>query len=257
MDLKAETIGLAVTLELPMVIVDVQRAGPSTGMPTKNEAADLLMAMYGRHGESPHPDRRRLHAVALLRRRARGGADRGHLPHAGDPALRHLPRATRPSRGSSRTSTTCPRSTPRSRPEPNSGDGFLPVPARREARSPVGRSRHARPRAPPRRAREAGRHREHLLRPGQPRADDAPAGRARSRRSPTTSRRSRSTTRTAPPSSSSSAGARPTARSRRAARRVRGRGGERRHGAPRPPEPVPAQPRRRSRGLPARCSCPS
>ena len=55
MDLKSETIGLAVMLELPMVIVDVQRAGPSTGMPTKNEAADLLMAMYGRHGESPIP----------------------------------------------------------------------------------------------------------------------------------------------------------------------------------------------------------
>ena len=55
MDLKAETIGLAVALELPLVIVDVQRAGPSTGMPTKNEAADLLMAMYGRHGESPLP----------------------------------------------------------------------------------------------------------------------------------------------------------------------------------------------------------
>jgi 2-oxoglutarate ferredoxin oxidoreductase subunit alpha len=55
MDLKSETVGLAVALELPMVIVDVQRAGPSTGMPTKNEAADLLMAMYGRHGESPIP----------------------------------------------------------------------------------------------------------------------------------------------------------------------------------------------------------
>jgi 2-oxoglutarate/2-oxoacid ferredoxin oxidoreductase subunit alpha len=55
MDLKAETIGLALALELPMVVVDVQRAGPSTGMPTKNEAADLLMAMYGRHGESPIP----------------------------------------------------------------------------------------------------------------------------------------------------------------------------------------------------------
>jgi len=55
MDLKAETLGLAVTLELPMVIVDVQRAGPSTGMPTKTEAADLLLAMYGRHGESPMP----------------------------------------------------------------------------------------------------------------------------------------------------------------------------------------------------------
>jgi 2-oxoglutarate ferredoxin oxidoreductase subunit alpha len=55
MDLKAETIGLAVALELPLVVVDVQRAGPSTGMPTKTEAADLLMALYGRHGESPLP----------------------------------------------------------------------------------------------------------------------------------------------------------------------------------------------------------
>jgi 2-oxoglutarate/2-oxoacid ferredoxin oxidoreductase subunit alpha len=55
MDLKAETIGLAVMLELPMLIIDVQRAGPSTGMPTKTEQADLLMAMYGRHGESPLP----------------------------------------------------------------------------------------------------------------------------------------------------------------------------------------------------------
>ena len=55
LDVKAETLGLAVTLELPMVIVDVQRAGPSTGMPTKTEAGDLLLAMYGRHGESPMP----------------------------------------------------------------------------------------------------------------------------------------------------------------------------------------------------------
>jgi 2-oxoglutarate ferredoxin oxidoreductase subunit alpha len=55
MDLKAETIGLAVAMELPLVVVDVQRAGPSTGMPTKTEAADLLMALYGRHGESPLP----------------------------------------------------------------------------------------------------------------------------------------------------------------------------------------------------------
>src|SRR4051812_14484040 len=55
MDLKAETIGLAVTLELPMVIIDVQRAGPSTGMPTKTEQSDLLMALHGRHGESPLP----------------------------------------------------------------------------------------------------------------------------------------------------------------------------------------------------------
>jgi 2-oxoglutarate/2-oxoacid ferredoxin oxidoreductase subunit alpha len=55
LDLKAETISLAVALELPMIIIDVQRAGPSTGMPTKTEQSDLLMAVYGRHGESPLP----------------------------------------------------------------------------------------------------------------------------------------------------------------------------------------------------------
>jgi 2-oxoglutarate/2-oxoacid ferredoxin oxidoreductase subunit alpha len=55
LDLKQETIGLAVTLELPMIIVDVQRAGPSTGMPTKTEQTDLLAALFGRHGESPLP----------------------------------------------------------------------------------------------------------------------------------------------------------------------------------------------------------
>ncbi|MDZ7677270.1 MAG: 2-oxoacid:acceptor oxidoreductase subunit alpha [Acidimicrobiales bacterium] len=53
--LKSETMGLAVSLELPLVIIDIQRGGPSTGLPTKTEAADLLLAMYGRHGESPLP----------------------------------------------------------------------------------------------------------------------------------------------------------------------------------------------------------
>ncbi len=55
LDLKSETIGLALNLELPLVIVDVQRGGPSTGLPTKTEQADLLSAMYGRHGEAPVP----------------------------------------------------------------------------------------------------------------------------------------------------------------------------------------------------------
>ncbi len=53
--LKQETIGLAITLELPLLILDVQRAGPSTGMPTKPEQADLLMVLYGRNSESPVP----------------------------------------------------------------------------------------------------------------------------------------------------------------------------------------------------------
>ncbi|HEY7594247.1 MAG TPA: 2-oxoacid:acceptor oxidoreductase subunit alpha [Actinophytocola sp.] len=53
--LKSETIGLAVMTELPLVIIDVQRGGPSTGLPTKTEQADLLQAMFGRNGESPVP----------------------------------------------------------------------------------------------------------------------------------------------------------------------------------------------------------
>lgn len=53
--LKTETIGLAVSLELPLIIVDVQRGGPSTGLPTKTEQADLLQAVVGRNGESPVP----------------------------------------------------------------------------------------------------------------------------------------------------------------------------------------------------------
>jgi 2-oxoglutarate ferredoxin oxidoreductase subunit alpha len=53
--LKSETIGLAVSLELPLVICDIQRGGPSTGLPTKTEQSDLLQAMFGRNGEAPVP----------------------------------------------------------------------------------------------------------------------------------------------------------------------------------------------------------
>ena len=53
--LKAETVGLAVSVELPLIVCDIQRAGPSTGMPTKTEQTDLLPAMFGRNGESPVP----------------------------------------------------------------------------------------------------------------------------------------------------------------------------------------------------------
>ena len=53
--LKSETTSLAISLELPMIIIDIQRGGPSTGMPTKTEQADLFLALYGRHGESPLP----------------------------------------------------------------------------------------------------------------------------------------------------------------------------------------------------------
>ncbi len=53
--LKGETISLAAMIELPLVIIDIQRGGPSTGLPTKTEASDLFLALYGRHGESPMP----------------------------------------------------------------------------------------------------------------------------------------------------------------------------------------------------------
>ena len=55
LDLKSETIGLGVALELPLIVVDIQRGGPSTGLPTKTEQSDLLHAMFGRHGEAPVP----------------------------------------------------------------------------------------------------------------------------------------------------------------------------------------------------------
>ena len=53
--LKSETISLAISLELPLIVIDVQRAGPSTGLPTKVEQSDLLFSLYGRHGEAPLP----------------------------------------------------------------------------------------------------------------------------------------------------------------------------------------------------------
>jgi 2-oxoglutarate ferredoxin oxidoreductase subunit alpha len=55
MSLKTEALGLATMLEIPLVIINVQRGGPSTGLPTKTEQSDLLMAMHGRHGEAPLP----------------------------------------------------------------------------------------------------------------------------------------------------------------------------------------------------------
>jgi 2-oxoglutarate ferredoxin oxidoreductase subunit alpha len=55
MSLKTEALGLATMLELPLVVIDVQRGGPSTGLPTKTEQSDLMMALFGRHGEAPLP----------------------------------------------------------------------------------------------------------------------------------------------------------------------------------------------------------
>ena len=78
MALKGEAMGLAVMTELPLLVIDVQRAGPSTGLPTKTEQADLNMAIFGRHGECPMPVLARGQPGRLLRRGDRGLADRRH-----------------------------------------------------------------------------------------------------------------------------------------------------------------------------------
>ena len=90
--LKSETVGLAVTLELPLLVVDIQRAGPSTGMPTKPEQADLLMVCSAGTRESPVPVIAAVDARRVLRRGHRSRADRDQVPHARVPALRRLPR---------------------------------------------------------------------------------------------------------------------------------------------------------------------
>ena len=249
--LKAETIGLAVSLELPLVIVDVQRGGPSTGLPTKTEQADLLQAMFGRNGESPVPIVAPQLPGRLLRRRDRGGADRHDLPHAGAAALRRLPRQRLRAVAHPGRSPTCPTCAVEFATEPNARDadgqaGLPPLPARPGDPGPaVGRPRHAGPRAPDRRHREGRRHRRHLLRPRQPRPHGpaAPGQGRRHRRRPSPT--SRSTTRPATPTCSCSAGARPTARSPR-------RPGWSATPARRSPGPTCAT-STRSRPTPARC----
>ena len=194
-------------MELPMVIIDVQRAGPSTGMPTKTEAADLLMALYGRHGEWPLP---------VIAASTPGGCFDAAI-EAVRIAVKYrtpvillsdtfLANSSEPWRCP--TSPTLPEIDPRFATEP---DGFRPYARDENLARPVGGAGHAGPAPPHRRAREGGRHRQHLLRAREPRAHDAPARRAH--RAASTCPTSRSTTPTAP-TCWCSAGARPTARSR-------------------------------------------
>ena len=162
-------------------IVDIQRGGPSTGLPTKTEQADLLHAMYGRHGEAPAADRRRPDAVALLRRRHRGGPHRGQVPHPGDPALRRLPGQRRRAVAAARPRRRCPTSTRRSPPSPTTPTRTArrrsgPTARPGDPGPPLGAPGHARARAPHRGPGEGGRPGQRLLRPGQPRADGPAAG---------------------------------------------------------------------------------
>ena len=171
-------------VELPLVVIDVQRAGPSTGMPTKNEQADLLQVMFGRNSDSPVPivapatpgecfdiaieawriALKYVTPVVYLSRRVPRDRRRAVADPGDRGPARHLGREL-----------------------DREGD-VPPVRARPEdARPQVGRSRHARPRAPHRRPREGRHHRQRQLRPGQPPPDAAPApgeGRPDRRRHP-------------------------------------------------------------------------
>ena len=188
MTLKMETIGLAVSVELPLIICDIQRAGPSTGMPTKTEQADLLMVLYGRNGESPVPvlapstpsdcfdtaleavriaTKYRTPVIILSDGYLANGSEPWRIPEVAD-----LPRLR------DEFSYSKPAGVARRRRQ-----GRVPaVPAGPgDARPAVGHPGHAGPGAPDRRHREGRRGRHHLLRPGQPR-QDGPAAPGQGRR---------------------------------------------------------------------------
>ena len=182
MALKAEAMGLAVSLELPLLIIDIQRGGPSTGLPTKTEAADLLMAYYGRHGESPMPIvaahspsdcffaaieaariaiKYRTPVILLSDGYLANGSEPWRLPEVADLPDISTTFATEPNH------TTA-----------GGRRGVLALPPRpRHAGAGLGRSRHARADAPHRGAREGGRLGQRELRLRQPRAHGAHPGR--------------------------------------------------------------------------------
>ncbi len=213
MALKSETMGLAVSLELPLVIIDIQRGGPSTGLPTKTEAADLLMAMYGRHAESPLPIvaakspsdcffaaieatrialRYRTPVILLSDGYLANGSEPWKLPDDRGPA-RHLRRVRH-------------RAEPRRR---RRQPGVLALPPRsRDPRPTMGGARHAWPHAPDRWHREGRRVGQHQLRPRPTTSSWSGCAPPRSPGSRTTSPMSKSKATSTTPSCSSSAGAR-------------------------------------------------
>ena len=243
-------------LELPLVICDIQRAGPSTGMPTKPEQGDLLMVLFGRNGESPVPVVAARDAVRLLRRGDRGVPHRAQVPHARVPALGRVPRERLRAVAPARRRVAARHLDDRSRPSRTPATTFLPYLRDEETL--------ARPWAMPgtpglehrigglekadrtgnvsydpdnhdlmtrlRAQKVAGHRRRH---PG-----------ARGRRP----RRGRD-------ACSCSAGAARTGRSPPRAGACAQAGEQGRARAPAPPEPVPAQPRRRARARTTGCSC--
>ena len=190
MALKAETIGLAVSLELPLVVIDVQRAGPSTGMPTKTEQADLLMALYGRNGESPvavlapaTPSDCFDTAIEAVRIAAKYRTpviilSDGYLANGSEPW--RVPDVA----GLPKLRDEFSFASPGDWLDAYREDRLPPVPAGPGHAGPaVGHPGHPGPGAPDRRDREGRRDRHDLLRPGQPRPDGpAPPGQDRRHR---------------------------------------------------------------------------
>ena len=114
--LKSETMSLAFSLELPLILVDIQRGGPSTGLPTKTEAADLNIAMFGRHGEAPLPIVAAYSPSNCFDAAIEAARIALEVPHAGHPAQRRLPRQRQRAVAAARPRRRCPTSRCRSRP---------------------------------------------------------------------------------------------------------------------------------------------
>ena len=246
--LKSESIGLAVMTELPLLVIDVQRGGPSTGLPTKTEQADLLQAMFGRNGESPVPivapqspgdcfdAALEAARIAVTYRTPVMLLSDGMLANGSEPW--RIPEIAE-----------LPAIDPGFATHANHGDGrrgrVLALPARRgHARPALGGPGHRRPRAPDRRAGEGRRARQHLLRPRQPRLHGPhPAGQGRPRRRLDPAAGGRR-----PGRPGQGAGPR-LGLDVRPDRRRRPPGAQgrlpRRAGPPAPPQPVPPRPRRR------------
>ena len=247
--LKQETIGLAVALELPLLILDIQRAGPSTGMPTKPEQADLLMVMFGRNAESPVPvvaastpggcfdAAIEATRIALKYRTPVFLLSDAYLANGSEPWL--LPDVE-----------SLPDISVEFATQPPVEGAFMPY-----QRDPETLARQwaipgtPGPRAPHRRPREGGRDRERLVRPGQPRPHGPPARpegrRHRGRHSRACGRRSRRRRRAARARLGRDVRADPVGCASHPAR-----GQEGRPCAPDASEPVPAKHGRRARRLP-------
>ena len=242
--LKSEAIGLAVMTELPLIVIDVQRGGPSTGLPTKTEQADLLQALYGRNGESP---------VAVLAPRSPSDCFEVAIEAARIAVTYHTPvmilsdgaiaNGSEPWRIPD-VSTYAPIDHTFAQP----GEPFQPY-----ARDPETLARqfadsgHSRPRAPHRRSRGGQRLGQHLLRAEEPRPDGAAASGQDRRHRGAGSRGRRSDRRRRTADDRLGQQLRPDRRGL-PARPAQGHQGRARAAAQ--PQPAPGQPRRGAAPLP-------